>query len=733
MIERIDRITNFGVFKNFTCNHPDFKKYNLIYGWNYSGKTTLSRIFRCIELEELHIDFSDSEFELTDNQNNKIRHNKLDNTTSKFRIFNTDFIDSNLYWDNQEANPIFILGEEDIESQNQIKILAEEINNLKDGKKKKSKEKSDSERDLEKKLTDKARELDRIKPPYDKRKLRNILENIQSDLEKYCLNETVLHELLKTLNTPPKEKISEISLEILDEEKLDEIKELLDKTAISQTIERLEKNPKLNNWVRKGLDLHVDKTKCEFCSSKLPENLLQIYEKHFSEEYENLLNELNKAIQDLNRVKLINSFPDNKRIYPRLEERYKTVKSNFENSINEYNRIIDDLAKLLKAKINNPFKKLANELIPFNVIGIHEGLKDFNEIRIIHNNICDNFQNEQENAFEKLELHYAYEFDNENKYYNALNGMRQLKNEIKKINEEIAKKEEEIHKIESQLSDVGKAADKINQDLHNIFGREHIKLDATDENKFKILRDGREAKNLSEGEKTAIAFSYFLTRLEDKETDISEATIFIDDPISSLDSNHLYNTFAIIKANLENCDQLFISTHNLEFFNLIKDWFTKMKGNKSKCCYYLIERITSNGNEISIISELPSFLLKYRSEYHYLFYKIKLFSTNPTTEFESLYQLPNIIRRFLEAFIGFKYSKGLKDGLEMIISDKSDRIKIDKFVNNFSHQRDLSRSLVFTDVNECKRIVDIVLGAVKRKDGEHYDVLEDIYNGVVDK
>jgi len=442
---------------------------------------------------------------------------------------------------------------------------------------------------------------------------------------------------------------------------------------------------------------------------------------------------LNKGIQVLNRLKLIISFPDDKRIYPRLEGRYKTVKSNFENSINGYNRIIDELAKLLEAKINNPFKKLADELIPLNVISIHEALKDFNELLSIHNDICDNFQNEQENAFEKLELHYAYEFDNENKYYDALNGMHQLENEIKKINDEIAKKEEEIHKIESQLSDVGKAADKINQDLQSIFGREHIKLEAADENKFKILRDGREAKNLSEGEKTAIAFSYFLTRLEDKETDISEAIIFIDDPISSLDSNHLYNTFAIIKAKLENCDQLFISTHNLEFFNLIKDWFTKMKGNKSKCCYYLIERITSNGNEISIISELPSFLLKYRSEYHYLFYKIKLFATNPTTEFESLYQLPNIIRRFLEAFIGFKYSKGLKDGLEMIISDESDRIKIDKFVNNFSHQRDLSRSLVFTDVNECKRIVDIVLEAVKRKDREHYDVLEAIYNGVGDK
>jgi hypothetical protein len=93
-----------------------------------------------------------------------------------------------------------------------------------------------------------------------------------------------------------------------------------------------------------------------------------------------------------------------------------------------------------------------------------------------------------------------------------------------------------------------------------------------------------------------------------------------------------------------------------------------------------------------------------------------------------LYQLPNIIRRFLEAFIGFKYAVGLKKGLDLIIVDESERIKVDKFINNLSHQTGLSRSLVFADVNECKKIVDIVLEAVKSKDNEHYKVLEDIYN-----
>ncbi len=731
MIERIDGIKNFGIYKDFTFDAPDFKKYNLMYGWNYSGKTTLSRIFRCIELEELHMDFPDAEFELTDNEGNKIKHNKLNVSTYQFRIFNTDFVNHNLYWDAQEANPIFILGEEDIESQKQIEILNETIANLEKEKETITHEKSCQENDLETKLTNKARELNRIKSPYNRTKLKKTLDDSRASLEEQCLSEKVLVTLHETVTTSSKAKLSDISFKTLDQKRVNEIKEILDKTVISQTIERLKSNPELNNWVQKGFDLHKEKMQCEFCGNQLTNDLLSAYEKHFSKEYENILIELNRQIQGLKGSQISIQTLDEKRLHPQLEDEYKIVKSKLNKSISEYNEIIEKISNLLNKKISNPFKKYADDLPFIDVNYIIENTNEFNKLLDMHNDICDNFENKQLEAFDKLELHYAYEFNNENDYFGTLDRLQQLSNKTNLIINNIKKNADVVHEIESQLSNVGKAADKINHDLQSIFGREHIKLEAFEDNKFRISRDGREAKNLSEGEKTAIAFSYFLTRLEDQETDLSKAIVFIDDPISSLDSNHLYNTFAVIKANLENCNQLFISTHNHEFFNLMKDWFAGMK--KNKCCYYLIERITRDEKETSDISELPSFLLKYKSEYHYLFYKIKSFHTNSTTEFESLYQLPNIIRRFLEAFIGFKYSSGLKKGLDILISDESDRIKVDKFVNNFSHQGGLSRSLVFADVNECNNIVEIVLEAVKKKDGEHYDVLEGIYNGVDDR
>jgi len=47
MFRRIESIASAAVWSGYdgrTSTAPDFERYNLIYGWNASGKTTLSRI-----------------------------------------------------------------------------------------------------------------------------------------------------------------------------------------------------------------------------------------------------------------------------------------------------------------------------------------------------------------------------------------------------------------------------------------------------------------------------------------------------------------------------------------------------------------------------------------------------------------------------------------------------------------------------------------------------------------
>ena len=48
-------------------------------------------------------------------------------------------------------------------------------------------------------------------------------------------------------------------------------------------------------------------------------------------------------------------------------------------------------------------------------------------------------------------------------------------------------------------------------------------------------------------EKTAIAFVHFTTKLKDKDFENSNGIVLIDDPISSLDSNSLFQAYSFVK------------------------------------------------------------------------------------------------------------------------------------------------------------------------------------------
>ena len=120
MIKKLLDIKKLGIFDDYhwDANLPEFKRFNLIYGWNGSGKTTLSCLFSALEScrlakhPELKYKIETEEGEY----NHKTPYIK------KIRVFNQDYISQNLDLLSCKANPIFILGEEN-------KKLAESIRN----------------------------------------------------------------------------------------------------------------------------------------------------------------------------------------------------------------------------------------------------------------------------------------------------------------------------------------------------------------------------------------------------------------------------------------------------------------------------------------------------------------------------------------------------------------------------------------------------------------------------
>lgn len=80
MINKISKLKDFGIFQDFTwkSNLPEFKKFNLIYGWNGTGKTTLSKFFALLETGESK-DFENLEYEVEDGIKNKTKNGAIFN------------------------------------------------------------------------------------------------------------------------------------------------------------------------------------------------------------------------------------------------------------------------------------------------------------------------------------------------------------------------------------------------------------------------------------------------------------------------------------------------------------------------------------------------------------------------------------------------------------------------------------------------------------------------------
>ncbi|MBU1246524.1 AAA family ATPase [Patescibacteria group bacterium] len=323
MIKRINKIKNLGVFQDFkwdTNTIPDFSKHNLFYGWNYSGKTTISRLFRCFELGEKHADYPNAEFELEDDQNPSKKYNDKDfSTLPNLRVFNTDFILKNLKWysqDDEGIEPIFFsIGKDNIELQEKLDKLKVDQTALIDAKSKLDEKKSELENTLGNDLTNEARDITKtlsLGRNYEKPQFKQDVDLIKDGFTKHILSDDVYGKHLTTYkSTEQKDDIILSALPALGFPDLqNKTKEIIKRKITAQKIiEELKNNENLNKWVNEGRGLHKSKNKCSFCGNDLPSDLFQKLDQHFSSEYEQLEKDLQSLLANVeNDRTAINSF-----------------------------------------------------------------------------------------------------------------------------------------------------------------------------------------------------------------------------------------------------------------------------------------------------------------------------------------------------------------------------------------------------------------------------------------
>jgi wobble nucleotide-excising tRNase len=144
VITKINKLKKFGIFQNFSWNDLDnFKKKNLIYGWNYSGKTTLSKLFQGIHHREKHWIFPTSEFEITTEKegvSTNYKNDDLENFPYDVKVFNSQYIKDVFISDDMDLDikPIsFYLGDTSGELDKSIKLLNKkkgQLENIRDNR-----------------------------------------------------------------------------------------------------------------------------------------------------------------------------------------------------------------------------------------------------------------------------------------------------------------------------------------------------------------------------------------------------------------------------------------------------------------------------------------------------------------------------------------------------------------------------------------------------------------------
>jgi len=741
-IKKIKKIDKFGIFNDFKWQDDcqDFEQYNFFYGWTYSGKTTFSRIFRCLETNVLHEDFHDARFSLeTDNGN--ITQSNISNDYP-VRVFNEDFIEDNFQWNNEDAKiePVLILGKEAKELEDEAKKLAEQKGEKEKTFKDEKEDKESTERDLERSITEKASEIRNIlgitnPKKFDKDKLVEKIESINNFYQDYILSDYEKKEKLDTYRSKKLEVINFKTPQLRVPIFTTEVKGILsEKITAQQIIEKLKENPRLSDWVRAGIPLHMKKLECQFCGNKLSPNKLNELNKHFSKEFDSLMENIEEEtqkisdhIEDMRNLNL----PDKARLFEDLQSEFKKSLNSLNSIKNNYILNLELLKKELKKKKEKPFDSL--EIKRFSAYS-QELTKSFQDIVSIinkHNLKIDFFITEKQQAKEKLIRHFTAEFIKKKNYFGIQDNIRKIEKNIQTLKLKIDKLNRKIEAINNKIKAEAIGANKINGYLNNFFNDDKLKIKLIEDGKYKLYRNEKVAKNLSTGEKNIISLVYFFSSLEETNFNFSNAVIFVDDPVSSLDSNHIYKVYGFINEKLKDCEQLFITTHNFDFFNLLKDLNKYDLKNKGK--FYLVKKVKNQSDEFSIIENLPVVLGKYKSEYNYLFSILKSFNElNDKSNFELLYLLPNISRRFFEAYLFMRYPDGRKFNrkAETFLKDQniSDRQKTIKLIDEYSHEENPTHSRKFPDIEEVEDAIMFILKTIEEKDNGHYKALCDSLN-----
>jgi wobble nucleotide-excising tRNase len=718
MLTKIQSIDNIDPFPANMWPETDleFKKINLIYGFNGSGKTMFSNFLRLFSASE---DTSEIEVILKSNQLKPIAidmawdGNSIKSFAAKKKMytFNANFISEHVYngtaskvkkfrgdivTPDKLKNPIINKLENEIEEASLRKINIQDaliaVNNL---------SKSINGRVSE--ILNTKIKGSRIPRGLDITNRANIpdqspqgtLEEIESELNEHFRRYEI--ELMKT------ELNNDIAiLESLYWQPINinyDFREFLERNLTQETLRAISykitifkninlKHYSIQQWLEDGILLlqSAISPKCPLCNSKLDniDEIINDYITFFGVEYIKLQEDLLKAKIDLEKSKLsMTNCLNNMRILTNIVNKYQIInKLSRENrksldgiSAESLSASIVHIQELVSKKNVNYIVQLSDQDIEI-ISSLNEKVKIYNQfiqeviaIKKIILKLLSEDKYSAEDTRSTLRRYFWKLFDLEARA-ELINGVRKndysseiessgieycrfLLSELDKISAYIDKSKVELNEL---LVKVGQESQYVNYFLRELaITNFNIKIGEKDGDEIEVHYSSGIQKrginnSLSEGEKNTLAFAYFLSKInyeviDNVHDELEEYILVIDDPVSSLDENRLFNTALLIKnIFVGKTKQLFVLSHNLIFLKYLGNI---LSGDE---CQSRQDIYIENGT----IKSLPRPLQNYQTAYFYKLGRVMNFVQGKIEYSYVKDYLPNYIRTILETFLSFK-------------------------------------------------------------------------------
>lgn len=708
MLTQIRKIKGLGVFADYTAptELAAFGRYNVIYGENGAGKTTLSRLLGCLEAGE-HPDHPELEFLIESNSGQLTRGSSY---ARRVRVFNNDFVEANIGRLDGPLRHILILGEEN-------KELADELKAEMDTRDQRRKRLGELGPAVTKAENEKGKVFSAIaktvgeatsgstlrsyrKPDaqaaYEKLKTTMPLTDLTLGAHRATVRQEVMAGIGEML--VPEVIVGSgptMSVFVHAEGAAERARALTRRSAQSATIQRLADNPDISTWVEAGVVVHAahDRGQCEYCDQPMPVERFMALADHFSVEDQRLKDEIESQRRVLTATMdalLRFSLKDRSALYSELRGAWGEASEGLELALAQLWKELKAIDGALAEKLTRRTEAYEGA-VTSNVAPCEHILRELAAIASRHDTKTAGFGKAQDEARAAIEAHYLQSINGQITEFDT--GIADLKGEIALLTnggDELADPrgleaiEQSIVEKQAKVSSSHAGGEGLTNHLKQFLGRTDLRFESGADG-YRVLRHGNPAKRLSEGEKTAIAFLYFLVQLKDQDFDLAEGVVIIDDPISSLDASAIYQAFSFLKNETQGAKQLFILTHNFEFLRLLLNWIKSTPRSITKN-YSMVLCAENSGGRSARLAQLDKLLIEHATEYHYLFKVLHTFKSDGTIL--GCYHVPNIARKVLETFLDFHVpsQRSLYQKLEEADFDPHKKTAIYKFANDLSHQ-----------------------------------------------